>query len=62
MMGHSIGNNNHIWKRKFQGNWTLITTETSSEDDAELKEKGTRKKEMSGRVINLQHVTLNDMS
>ena len=58
-MGHDIGRDNYIRKGKLQ-DWT-VTAEAASGADADLKEKG-EKKDMSGRVISIQHVTLNEMA
>ena len=61
MTGQIICNDKHIRKRKLQEKWTLDTTEIFSEADAELDRKDERNKEVSQRIINIQHVAVNDM-
>ena len=62
MMGHSIGSDNHIRKKKLQENQTLLQLRQPLELMLCWKIKMKRKKEMSGRMVNIQHVTLNDMT
>ena len=56
---YSIGSNNHVRKGRLQGNQTLLQLRQPLvlTQSRERKVKG--KKQMSGRVIHLQHVTLN---
>ena len=59
-MGCSISSNNHIGKGKPLGNWTPSQLRQPLEFMQSGNRKVKRKEYMSERVINMQHVTLND--
>ena len=60
IMGHNIGSDNYIRKRGLQGDWILPQLRKPLELMQCWKRKVKRKTYMNRRMINIQHVPLND--
>ena len=61
-MGCSSSSDNHIRKRKLQGNWTLMQLRKPLKLMQSRERKVKRNNKMHGKVINIQYVTLNNMA